>query len=505
MTMLLGTQEEQISELIDTTIEQLDITENEFLAAERCYDDLGAHLAQANADVYVQGSFLLGTVVRPHNGVGEYDLDLVSRLDLAKTSVSQQELKDRVGTLLTEYLHDHDGVACESPGSLTSGRRAWCLHYGTFHMDVLPAIPDAGAASDSAIELTDQTLRLWRKSDPLKYVEWFREQCATEFEKQLVILAHGGSVDAVPRHRVRTPLHRVVQILKRHRDIAFSDDPGDRPPSSLITTLAARAYRGETDLLAATLNAVQRMPLHIENRNGQYWVENPACSGENFADKWNEYELRRLKFEAWRSSVERDLTSFLLETKGPALMHQRFAKAFGAAPVRDALTLLEARAATATTFSKDHPMSGDKSALTLTAGATPVTFRDTEEFIEERHPVELRYRVRIDCTVTQAGFRPTRLLHMLAAKRRLSPRKSLEFTIEECKVPKPYEVKWKVLNRGPDAKRRDNIRGQIINTSNDPTLHEVTSFRGDHLVECYIIKDGVVVARDRIHVPIDPD
>jgi hypothetical protein len=28
--------------------------------------------------------------------------------------------------------------------------------------------------------------------------------------------------------------------------------------------------------------------------------------------------------------------------------------------------------------------------------------------------------------------------------------------------------------------------------------HEVTSFRGDHYVECYIIKGGVVVARDRI-------
>jgi len=31
---------------------------------------------------------------------------------------------------------------------------------------------------------------------------------------------------------------------------------------------------------------------------------------------------------------------------------------------------------------------------------------------------------------------------------------------------------------------------------------ETTSFRGDHLVECYAVSRGVVVARDNIHVPI---
>lgn len=64
-------------------------------------------------------------------------------------------------------------------------------------------------------------------------------------------------------------------------------------------------------------------------------------------------------------------------------------------------------------------------------------------------------------------------------------------------------MKWKVLNRGAEAERRNKIRGQIIG-SNRPneSLHEYTQFRGDHLVECYIVKDGIVVARDLIEVPI---
>ncbi|MCR4773329.1 MAG: hypothetical protein K5854_03085 [Prevotella sp.] len=33
--------------------------------------------------------------------------------------------------------------------------------------------------------------------------------------------------------------------------------------------------------------------------------------------------------------------------------------------------------------------------------------------------------------------------------------------------------------------------------------HESSDFRGDHYVECYIIKDGIMVARERINVPIE--
>jgi hypothetical protein len=344
MTILASTKDEQISQLIGTTIEQLDITDAAFDAAERCYNDLGDHLSDANAEVYVQGSFLLGTVVRPHHRDGEYDLDLVSKLDVAKTSITQQDLKDRIGDLLAEYRDGHDGEGCESPSEVSEGRRSWCLHYSDFHMDVLPAIADTASASRTAIELTDRNLRLWQKSDPLAYVEWFRGQCAKQFEEQRVELSKSyGSVDAVPKHRVRTPLHRVVQVLKRHRDMYFGDDLDDRPPSSLITTLAGRSYNGEQDLLTAAIGVVQRMPDHVEERNGEYWVENPACAGENFADKWSDYEARRLKYEAWRASVEQDLTSFLLETKGAVAVHQRIAKAFGNAPVEEALKVLAAR------------------------------------------------------------------------------------------------------------------------------------------------------------------
>ena len=62
-------------------------------------------------------------------------------------------------------------------------------------------------------------------------------------------------------------------------------------------------------------------------------------------------------------------------------------------------------------------------------------------------------------------------------------------------------IYWKVRNVGDVAESKDMIRGEIIKTDSK-THKERTSFQGPHFVECYIIKDNVCVARDRIDVPI---
>jgi len=139
--------------------------------------------------------------------------------------------------------------------------------------------------------------------------------------------------------------------------------------------------------------------------------------------------------------------------------------------------------------------------VSLLAAATR-SYRDTEEFIEDLFPVDVRFDLSIDCTVVQDGFRPQWLRSILSSRGLLKPRKNLKFKIVETDTPGWYDVRWKVLNRGAEAERRDNVRGQIIGPSLGHERHEVTSFRGVHLVECYLVKNGVVVARDSITVPI---
>lgn len=153
-------------------------------------------------------------------------------------------------------------------------------------------------------------------------------------------MAAGGSVEDVPLWRVRTPLHRAVQVLKRHRDLAFALDPENKPPSSLITTLAVRAYGGEQDLLAALVGVVNRMPEHIQDRNGVEWVENPVCEGENFADKWREYPERRQAFRQWHTALTRDLQELIGERSGQVAVHERLGSWLGTDQVKKAAGVL---------------------------------------------------------------------------------------------------------------------------------------------------------------------
>lgn len=128
--------------------------------------------------------------------------------------------------------------------------------------------------------------------------------------------------------------------------------------------------------------------------------------------------------------------------------------------------------------------------------------RDTEQFIEDMYPVDIRYDLQIDCEVLQKGFRPHRLLEMIAGKMPLLANRDLTFEVVRNRVPPGHVLYWKVLNRGPEAIRRDCIRGQIVADAGQGRKSETTNFRGDHIVECYAVLNGVVVATDRVHVPI---
>lgn len=131
------------------------------------------------------------------------------------------------------------------------------------------------------------------------------------------------------------------------------------------------------------------------------------------------------------------------------------------------------------------------------------TWDDTEQHIEDRYPVDIRYNLEINCEVSQNGFREHFLREMLAKGIPLLAKKKLLFQIAKTDVPEPFEIEWKVLNRGPVAQRRNEIRGQIVKDSGFRKKEERTSFQGGHIVECYAIRNGVVVAKDRIDVPIN--
>ena len=151
------------------------------------------------------------------------------------------------------------------------------------------------------------------------------------------------------------------------------------------------------------------------------------------------------------------------------------------------------------TFGKAFPKYSN---IETESKAINESYKNTEEFIEDAFPVDIQYDLVINCHVSQNGYREGLLRDLLGKKMRLSPFKSLKFHVQSIDVPWPYELKWKVTNRGEQAIKRDCIRGQILDDRGHGQRNETTSFKGSHFVECFAVKDGEVVARDFIDVPI---
>ncbi|HHL34363.1 MAG TPA: nucleotidyltransferase [Desulfobulbaceae bacterium] len=314
-------------QLLRGLAESLDISDTQYEAAIKHYEAVGdwlnkddSPIAEYDPQIYPQGSFRLGTMIKPINDKDEYDIDLVCELKaLRKENVTQKQLKDMVGDRLKENERYRK--------MFKEGKRCWTLQYADssrFHMDILPAIPDEeinGIASEigtnlaqSAILITDRELFSWQRSNPAGYAEWFKERMSIQFNAKRMMIAESlrASLEDVPEYKVKTPLQQSIQILKRHRDIMFADDQDDKPISIIITTLAARAYNNEADLLEALQTIVNKMPGLIErDEQGNALVANPVNPLENFADKWKKNPELEIEFRRWIQQVRADLGTAL--------------------------------------------------------------------------------------------------------------------------------------------------------------------------------------------------
>lgn len=367
--------------ILKKMLAELEIPESAYETAVKRYEDIGewfgrkeSLLNQYDPHVFPQGSFRLGTVIKPINGNEEYDLDLSCKLrkGITKASHTQEQVKNLVGKELEAY-REARGIQ----ENLEPKHRCWRLNYQdvlSFHADVVPAIPEDQqrrvqlgeairksetspfeSAAETAVAITDdrdpnyKTISSnWKISNPEGYASWFEERMRNQSRFTLL---EKTQVDDVPTYKKKTPLQQSIQLLKRHRDFMFKDNVDAKPISIIITTLAARAYNGETDLATALTNILDKMETFVRSTAPR--VPNPTHPAEDFADRWGmeKYKHLNLKtnFRGWLQQAKADFS--FLETSNDA--RQIVAKAKD----RFALTLNEADLAKSLGVSASAPQT----------------------------------------------------------------------------------------------------------------------------------------------------
>lgn len=330
--MINEEQKQQINDVLRKSVEEISISESQHRTLVQSYGAVGDFLAEHEAlkpfhpEIHPQGSVRLGTAIKPIAEEDDLDIDLVCEFKKIPRTWTQKDLKDAVGNCLKES--ERYGSMIEDPNG---GNRCWTLLYREgsekrYHMDILPSVvaDDYGELLKAfdykdygqlAIHITDKRLESyaistnhddWPRSNPFGYAKWFESQCWQHIQKAMC-----ESVEPAPKYDAsHSVLKNAIKILKRHRDLMFNGDE-NKPISIIITTLAAKAYNGETNLYDALQGIVARMSDFIEVKNEDVkmvkCVYNPVDDNENFADKWEHEPKKEEMFYKWLRAVRAEV------------------------------------------------------------------------------------------------------------------------------------------------------------------------------------------------------
>ena len=312
------TTEDRLGVIYRELANELNISDTLYERALSAYNGLAdyikAHNDSWDVEVFPQGSFELGTVIRPVSEEDEYDVDMVVLIKVPDFT-DPKELRDVVKCFLEEHGR-YEGNIEEKKQCL----RVVYSDSAQFHMDVVCAKPIIGdRIIDVAKKQERSTAYMYNESNPKGYISWFKEtmnysRILNEAQKRGGIFA-STKVEELSLSRMRTPLQQAIQILKRHRDIYFADRLDDRPSSIVITTLCAKSYEydkmynwSHDNVYTVIKRMLELFPRFIEtNENGEYVLKNPSLESENFLYKWKSNENLERNFREWIRKAKVDI------------------------------------------------------------------------------------------------------------------------------------------------------------------------------------------------------
>ncbi|WP_337288907.1 nucleotidyltransferase [Candidatus Methylomirabilis sp.] len=274
----------QLDDLLERICSKLQISSAQHRLAQDRYETIGnwlgareSPLAMFNPVIYPQGSLRIGTTVRPCSGQ-EYDLDLVCEVQL---DWRQVERPVAVLDAVEQRLKKYDTYKT----MLERKKRCIRVNYANeFHLDILPACPDPSSGT-TCVVVPDRDVRGWKPSNPKGYAAWFESRAKT-FEVYLA--EHQEPLPSQEPVEMKAPLKRVVQLIKRWRDLKYADDQKIAPISIVLTTLAAEHYGGQQSTSEALAGILAGIVASIPPRNQRLLVLNPKNTKEDLSEKWDE-------------------------------------------------------------------------------------------------------------------------------------------------------------------------------------------------------------------------
>jgi len=374
---------------LEKLIKSIDITATMYKNAKEKYESIATFLNNQGikAEIFPQGSFRMGTVVRPYREGQDkdYDLDVVCNLVQKKRESNPKNVKNQIG----EELEKSDLYADKL---MPEYDRCWTLQYAKvdgevgFRLDVVPSVNEEievilrnvnlGISMDLAAEAIAITTKTndnykWDESNPRGYALWFDEinKPFLEYnkeERRAKYFAENkncfNKVEDIPNNLDRSALQRIIQILKRHRDVYYSRiiKWDDRPISAILTTLAAKIASNAPKTLSIyelLEYVVKELKVYSElldvdqdifeskyanrkyiKRNKEEWtIRNPVNFNDVYTENWTKNTANL--FFGWIKVVHQEIVEN--ETFGEQSYYSGLSSGFGFGGYSDIIKLLK--------------------------------------------------------------------------------------------------------------------------------------------------------------------
>lgn len=347
--------------LIDAIARHNEPTQTQLNALESSYRSTGEYLSECPEfatliqHIHPHGSRQLGTIIRPMDDTREgFDIDLVARLSI---DAMRKYGGENGASLLLKHLADALNRYADAHGlGIRRWERCVTLEYaGGMCADIAPIIDDplfSVPFGESHGRIPDRKLQNYNSTNPRGYAKYF-DQAAAISPQYIAMEAFAKAFDSIRAEVIPLSNHeevfnrllsRLVQLLKLHRNLAFSGEKTGQdisPTSIFITSLAAIGYIANAPLphyspLDLLLDIVERMPNYFEriaNPDGsEDWIlPNPSAANDNLASGMNTV-IRQRAFLWWHQRLLSDLREILNTIErhsGMDILLKQIAAAFG--------------------------------------------------------------------------------------------------------------------------------------------------------------------------------
>ena len=470
-------QKFKMSKEIENLVHEIDVSEANYEKASNRYKAIANYIKESNLakyspDIYLQGSIKLGTAIKPLTEEGAYDIDIVCSLTKKRRcDQTQRELKDEVGKVVESYSlrYNMQNLPKES-------NRCWTLNYvdeSNFHIDILPAVPwdspDKGpvAISDKRSDNYDDITLNWEISNPKGYFEWFKSQSDFDIIKESYTKRIHAKIEEIPDYKIKTPLQKIVQLLKRHAEVMFEDDMEHKPSSVIITTLAANVYPKCTsireDFTSSLMNVIKNLLVGIAYEDGAPCIYNPVNRNEKLSLKWDKERTYFESFLKWYNQLKADFSVDNTEvTLNESLYYMRRSLSKNTNEIGISLELLS------------HHQKAKWKILSSN---------------EDDAEIKAYYSCH--------GFREKEIKSGEA----LNKNGNLRF---EVSIPafnrKDFDIYWQITNTGTEAKNANCLRGDFYDSKIEKGKRirtEETRYVGRHYVEAYLVKNNICYRKSK--------